>query len=347
MKLIFALIPLLVTSIASANTVRIGNGGDTIKMDSPGIVSYILTSPYKLRLITHAWMKNKNNTLILPKERFKEFEQTILDTPLEIQQDPCLVNGKPKTAAAYQTPYKSICVSTKRLALRAGKQLPELQVIALLGHEYLHLLGYDEADAISFQRDIINHLAQFGIPTYNSYVLNPITNDFSNLFKTVDWTDKLAVAKFSQGLNDSIKGSLQNLIAQQSSNYPILTEENNIISDIQIRASYLNLMVAANWGAGPDIDELRLLLSTRYFPIMKNGMRMPNTASSISQLFRYSISYPLLYPKMAIPYIDGEAGKETFTAVIAETDRLIEELNGSLQKMELISSPVRFIDTQH
>jgi ssRNA-specific RNase YbeY (16S rRNA maturation enzyme) len=343
MKFVFAFISLLLTmTTASANTVRIGNGGDTVHSAPPAMISILMTAPHKLRLLTHSWMSTGNADLVLPVARFKEFEQAIIDAPLEMQDNPCLVEGKPKTAAAYSTPYRSICVSLKRLARTIDKDIPEFQTLALLGHEYLHLLGYDEADAIQFQRQIMDYLARYGIPNHNRVALRQIDSTLLQRFKDVDWNNKNDVAAFTQKANDSIKAALAPLIEQQMTRYGLLTSETNIISDILMRLSYLNLVVAANWGTGPDIKGLRTTLDTQYFTVVKDGQKASITSSGASRLFWLYLIFPIHYPEKPIPYIDPNGGKEAFASVLEETDKLIAELNQSLQDIGIEGTTIRF-----
>ncbi|UYL07890.1 hypothetical protein B9G69_012620 [Bdellovibrio sp. SKB1291214] len=345
MKLVIAIFILMLgLSVASANTVRIGNGGDTIRTAQPGIMSILMTAPHKLRLLAHSWMYADNIDTVLPKERFEEFENIIERTPLEIQEAPCIVNGQKKSAAAYVTPYQSICVSWKRLERSASKDFPELQILALLAHEYLHLLNYDEADAVIFQKYVMQYLMKNGLPEYNPNAVYLVDGQFLNRFNAVNWDDKDAVTSYVMDMNSMTNAQLKELTAVQTSVYPLLKPANNILGDIYLRLRYLQLISVANWTTGPDIPRLRMTLEARYFVKDKRTRtRPPITAHMLSGLFEKNTRLPLMHPNTLIPYIKNDT-KDEVQSILKELEDLIEQLNKSLSSMDLYSTHISFVE---
>jgi len=80
----------------------------------------------------------------------------------------------------------SICLSEKNLQSKLSRDNYRPQIVALLGHELSHLLGFSEPEATALQSILIDHLASYPIPVapsslrmsaYHSDVIMALTHE--------------------------------------------------------------------------------------------------------------------------------------------------------------------------
>ena len=81
-------------------------------------------------------------------------------------------SNKEKDGAAPGSKPNSICISVKNLTSKLTTDNYWDQTVALIGHEFSHLEGADEAQAVVIQRDIINSLGQWRPAVVSNIVIN-------------------------------------------------------------------------------------------------------------------------------------------------------------------------------
>ena len=154
------LLAALLNSSALAGNVRggiSGGGGDTIILDPAG------TEFIKLQLSgarVSLLMVFKNAAFLSARKELFQGTNNILEKvknySLDIKTDDSCYDfdGTPTDASINSKP-GTICLSAFTIGQKVSMVTDYPQLLALLAHEYSHLMGYDEDQAVSFQKDIL------------------------------------------------------------------------------------------------------------------------------------------------------------------------------------------------
>lgn len=166
-----SLLAKLLLSMSVSAGVLSGGGGSTVEVDTIDFLSLqdiVAASRTELVLFLNAHQK-------MPKEpqsiqSLPEFAKlfppapasTILDviknTEIFLNPDhyrPCKdTNQNPVDASIYSPKPNSICISRDRVAFKLSKGEARPQILALIAHEYSHLMGLNEEEATNLQKAI-------------------------------------------------------------------------------------------------------------------------------------------------------------------------------------------------
>lgn len=160
-----------------------GGGGGTLPADpvSPKAVQEFIQNEAKLNLRLFVkydqLLLDKNFESAIDKKLF-EGERNLFDlienTDVEIRMDrPCLdKNGEEKDASIYADRPNAICVSAARIAPKVMEENMRKEVLALMLHEFSHLLGTTETEAREFQKDCALRLMQTDRRAAGQFVFN-------------------------------------------------------------------------------------------------------------------------------------------------------------------------------
>ncbi len=344
MKQFLALVAILFNlTSAFANTVRVSNGGDLLNIYNPRVVSLMLAAPYQLRLMTHTWLKD--GKFYLSSEKLVAFEKLIAVTPLRIQKEPCIVDGLHKAGAAYSGPQQSICMSWGLVEEQGDRDFPELQIIPLLAHEFFHLLEptADERSACSFQLLVAKYLTENGIPAVNPGLTTKLNDNFVDSFDSIDWNDKVAVLKFIRGLTSQIQYDTEFLTRKQKSGYPVLTEENNVISDIEVRLFYMKMIAESNWDPDSHVHEMAEdLFGLQWTGRVRGGNRTLVKVADIERIFFRDLNFKVCHADAEVLYIKRNPSRQDFQILLADLKSYVDKLNQALDNMRLGSTPITF-----
>lgn len=134
-----------------------GGGGGTVVPDPAGTEFIKLQlSGARISLL----MLLKNESFSSTRQSLFQGSDNIIEkvknNSLKILEDkPCLdFDGKPNDASINSDP-NTICISAYTIGQKVSKITDYPQILALLAHEYSHLMGYNESDAEAFQVEIL------------------------------------------------------------------------------------------------------------------------------------------------------------------------------------------------
>ncbi|MGZ3769646.1 MAG: hypothetical protein ACXVCP_08585 [Bdellovibrio sp.] len=166
-----------------------GGGGGTIITDPVGneAIEQILTSSrrdlylYFNKLSMYPYPTD--NRIDNIKNRI---QQIIADITIYPSYEGCNDKaGNDVDGSIYSPVQASICISIKNLGKKLTRDNAQAQTIALVGHEYAHLLGYSEEDAVFIQNWILSAFSNFS--TAQSYeVLENVERIFQNINLNID-----------------------------------------------------------------------------------------------------------------------------------------------------------------
>jgi hypothetical protein len=196
---------LVVGNTAFAGVVD-GGGGGTLPADPvpvQAVVDVIRGSKLDLRLYARmvSWNGSPGTSPALMKKLFGQ-RRTLLDliedTPIEIKTDaPCYdAGGKEVDGSVYPNPPSAgigalpfdVCISAQRIAPKLVEERVYGETLALVLHEYSHLLGTTEDEAVEFQKAASEALRRPGKSPFHplaneiAYRMSRITTDFSMAF---------------------------------------------------------------------------------------------------------------------------------------------------------------------
>ncbi|WP_413557259.1 hypothetical protein [Bdellovibrio sp. HCB209] len=333
MKLQLTALLLVFSSIATANTVRIGNGGGTSydrNASLTDISAALMTTSQELKLVIHAWIQTQNNTLILKPNQFQALEDAINNTPVEIQKTPCMVNGKEYLAAAYSKPKTTICVNAAGLTSVLTVYNYRHQLLALFAHEYSHLLGFNEDQAIAFQNDVLLYMDMNGYPDLPTFPLIGFGPTKSLLI--LDWTNRPLVQSQYSIVMQTLEKQIESLYSLQKTTYPILPESENVFADALLRVRYIGMLVKANWTNTPESILARTNYNSLFADSMSENLRAKVTAKDIALKLGilYNYSAPK-YPDAEFRYIDPpKVTAQEMANLLVDLEKSILELNTNL-----------------
>lgn len=151
----------------------IGGGGGTVNPDPISIydVTHVIEQNHlDLRLLARGLSENHSvlqMNLTPADPKLYDGPTTLVDVietaRVEILSDkPCLSpTGEEVDGSAPGSFPNSICISAYRIAPKLNDETSRSQILALMLHEYSHLLGTDETEAEAFQRTVLHHMKQF------------------------------------------------------------------------------------------------------------------------------------------------------------------------------------------
>ncbi|QDK45777.1 hypothetical protein DOM22_11780 [Bdellovibrio sp. ZAP7] len=249
---------LLVSSFGYANTVRIGNGGDTQAdqtLTDQNITHAIYRAATDAQLLIHAWLRNPPFNLQLKKNQPLDLLNIIRTTPVDIiGYDGCSDGVSKKDAVAYSQPSNRICVSSLQLKSKLSSANYRLQILALMMHEYSHLIGFDEAAATEFQQYILRFIEFAGYPVTQPEGIDDFVlyNPYS-IFEGV-WSNKQRLSEDVTAYSKDLREKIQSYAAYTSSNYPLVPPQMDLTGDILLRLTYLDLVNKAYWKQPGDAE---------------------------------------------------------------------------------------------
>jgi hypothetical protein len=324
MKSLLGLLILITTatSFSYANTVRIGNGGDTQTdgvLDDNAIANATYTSARDTQLLLHAWQKNPPANLALTKQQQEALLTVIRATPVDIiGYDACSDGISKKDAVAYSTPAPKICVSSLQLKAKLTNANYKSQILALLLHEYSHLIGFDEASATQLQQYTLRFIEFYGYPvppmdlSIDDYKLYDPYSIFRGL-----WKDKSRLMEDVAAYSSELREKMQKYSIYFIGNYPLAPLKMNYTGDILLRLNYLDLAIKAYWQTPPDKKLQKRLVEISGSDIF-DILYFNNTDLNPTQL-------GFSKTDLGAPYIDDKK-EENFKALIVQIDALKTEM---------------------
>lgn len=160
-KIIF-LVFLLASSFVQAGSEGVG-GGDILpaeQIGSKAIEEMIIAS--KLELLMHFYHLDQNRSRLPTAYQNLIGSNNDLIEQMRLQKiyinsfGPCFdFAGNESDASVFPKEGPGICLSSYRLGKKLSKENARIQLLALLAHEYSHLVGADENQAQAVQREIL------------------------------------------------------------------------------------------------------------------------------------------------------------------------------------------------
>lgn len=143
-----------------------GGGGDTVPSNptTPQHIESILLD-IKRDLRTYLKKQLYHNHFYGVEKALFTGPVNLLDvlekTDLEIRmKSPCFnKNGVEVDGSIHASRPDTICISAFRIAKQVDKDLAQKQVFALILHELSHLMGFDEAQAIEYQKQVLQEIS--------------------------------------------------------------------------------------------------------------------------------------------------------------------------------------------
>lgn len=155
---------LLVSATGSANILHDGGmsgggGGTTIAnpIGASGIESILFSARQSLflyfnKLSSYPFPTNPKIDAIK-----NDIQQIIMTTRIYAAADGCQDKfGNDVDGSIYSPKEDSICISLKNLGSKLAVDNAKAQTVALVAHEYAHLMGYDEDDAVFVQNWVLD-----------------------------------------------------------------------------------------------------------------------------------------------------------------------------------------------
>lgn len=169
----YSLIFLLISATAQAGGVS-GGGGNTKPSERPTTVevrSLVEKSRLFLTLYFNQYERDpfavgpENDTI--RRKLFGIEKHTIQDRIATVKiieelRGPCYdLSGKPVDGSARGAEPRSVCLSIPRVTKKLSRENYEKQILALLVHEYSHLIGTTEEEATLLQEQALEHFKYF------------------------------------------------------------------------------------------------------------------------------------------------------------------------------------------
>ncbi len=324
MKTILGILTLIaaLSSWSYANTVRIGNGGDT-QADGTLTDDAIADATYKsardAQLLLHAWLKNSPANMELSQDQQKALLGVIRSTPVDIiGYDACSDGISKKDAVAYSNPSNKICVSSLQLKAKLTTANYRTQILALMMHEYSHLIGFDEAKAEQLQQYTLRFIEFYGQPAppmdiaIDDYQLY----DPYSIFKGL-WKNKNRLMEDVGAYSTELRQKMRNYAVYFIANYPIAPNAVNYTGDILLRLNYLDLAMKAYWQTPANKklqNRLQEISGSDIFDLLYfNNSELNPTQLAFSKT------------DLGAPYIDDKK-EENFKALILQINTLKTEM---------------------
>ncbi|WP_413575165.1 hypothetical protein ACLVWU_12850 [Bdellovibrio sp. HCB290] len=244
--LLFLFSFLMVSQMSQANTVRIGSGGDSQEGEQVPeelLIDTLDKIQRDAQFLIHSWMWNPEKSP-LTAEQLEQLRQIVINTPVEVlREKACTLGNEVKDAVAYSSPTNSICISTFALKSKLRIDNFKSQVLALMTHEYSHLIGFDETQATSLQQQTLRYLALNGyanpgplqVRFYGQYerhkTFSRLSKDKKELYKYL--ADYVAEAKTRMATYDSLLETV----------YPALAPQDDFGADVLVRINYIEILV--------------------------------------------------------------------------------------------------------
>ncbi|WP_413584770.1 hypothetical protein [Bdellovibrio sp. HCB274] len=259
----------MVSQSGLANTVRIGSGGDSQEgeqVPEEMLIDTLKNIQRDAQFLIHSWMWNPEKSP-LTSDQLEQLRQIVLNTPVEVLgKAACSLGSEVKDAVAYSSPSPSICVSTFALKSKLRIDNFKSQVLALMTHEYSHLIGFDETKASDLQQQTLRYLAVSGyanpgplqVRFYGQYERHKsfLRLNKKELYKYL--AEYIAEAKTRMASYDSL---LQ-------TNYPALAPQDDFGADVLVRINYMEILVEgyqASRGDGSFQEELDMIFKGEKF----------------------------------------------------------------------------------
>ncbi|WP_413581760.1 hypothetical protein [Bdellovibrio sp. HCB288] len=253
MKLIKSLLlaSALLSIHSQANTVRIGNGGDTQTgsfVSEEALLQAVFKTKTEAQLLLNSWISNEN-IKHLTLEQKKSLVSLIQTTPVELlTKDACHDGVSKKDAVAYASPKPKICVSVLQLKNKLYTDNYRNQILALMIHEYSHLIGFDENQANQLQQLVIQYISILGYPVA---VEGPPVDDFIlynpySIFEDT-WNDKERLSEEITSYASELRQKITRYSEYSFGNYPVLLKSANYAPDILLRLNYIEQASKAYW----------------------------------------------------------------------------------------------------
>lgn len=146
-----------------------GGGGDVPpfwSIDYGTFGDFIISSRAELIMFFNAQRKHQ---MMYPEFRkLYSSDRSIIDVIREIpiynntdQYRPCVdASGNPVDASIYSIKVNTVCISQSRLTSKISRHDGRNQILALLAHEYSHLIGFSEEEAKALQRQVLSLLIE-------------------------------------------------------------------------------------------------------------------------------------------------------------------------------------------
>ncbi|WP_413574712.1 hypothetical protein ACLVWU_10825 [Bdellovibrio sp. HCB290] len=311
----------LFISFAHANTVRIGDGGETqtgTLASEAQLISALGNIKTDAQLLLNSWLANENIKILTPAQKI-ELVNVIRTTPLEIlTKDACHDGIDRKDAVAYSSPKKRICVSIQQLRSKLNTDNYRIQTLALMIHEYSHLIGFDERQAENLQQLTLQYIGILGYPVA---LMGGDVDDFTlldpySIFAEA-WTNKDRLAGEVKIYITELRYKIEQYAPYSQGNYPALPKTMDYAPDILIRLNYLEQASKAYWQKYPS-KEIRKKLEeltggTQYREldlIFFNNM-------SVNPSFQNFIRQDL-----PVPVLDRQTPESDFRNLILQIDLL-------------------------
>ena len=166
---------LIATNVAYSNGVESGGGGTTVAVNTIHLLDLnriIESSRAELILFFNSQSSQKietmsfNNTPEYKKliQSPKSIFEIIEENPIYIARNPHFPckdqNNNAVDGSIYSPKPNSICLSESRLSLKLSLGTARGQILALIAHEYSHLLGLSEEEATTLQSKIVPLIEQ-------------------------------------------------------------------------------------------------------------------------------------------------------------------------------------------
>lgn len=111
----------------------------------------------------YEYAADRNNNIIAKVARIQITEKK--NGPCYDEQN----NPKDGSSSSSPTQGESVCISTYNLSKQLSITGAEVHVAALVAHEYAHLAGADEAQAVEIQRDVLKNLSKSSYDSAHNY----------------------------------------------------------------------------------------------------------------------------------------------------------------------------------
>jgi hypothetical protein len=236
-----------------------GGGGGTIIPDPAGS-EYIKQELSGARISLLMILKNLSysSTRTILFQGSDNIIEKIKQYSLKIEMDkPCFdFEGHPNDGSINSDP-KTICISAKTIGEKVSRITSYPQLLALMAHEYSHLMGYDEKEATAFQIEILSIAKAVSVGD----AFTVATNFISNANNAMTW---LMGAELSINFNNNFPKTYDLIKRADDSNlfpfqYPVraLDEVEAIKSgEIAIRIKNLRIYACSQFEADANDKEM-------------------------------------------------------------------------------------------